>query len=45
MGLTSTAWVGAIVVGLGVIWMLWQMRRPAFLITTLHGQMNDTNTM
>ncbi|ELY4720464.1 MFS transporter [Cronobacter sp. 153480017-3] len=45
MGLTSTAWVGAIVVGLGVIWMLWQMQRPAFLITTLHGQMNDTNTM
>ena len=26
MGLTSTAWVGAIVVGLGIVWMLWQMR-------------------
>ncbi|MFC0709758.1 MFS transporter [Azorhizophilus paspali] len=30
MGLTSTAWLGAGVVVLGVAWMLWQMRRPAF---------------
>ena len=27
MGLTSTAWVGAIAVGLGIVWMLWQMRQ------------------
>jgi predicted MFS family arabinose efflux permease len=26
MGLTSTAWVGAVAVGLGIAWMLWQMR-------------------
>jgi predicted MFS family arabinose efflux permease len=26
MGLTSTAWVGAVAVGLGIVWMLWQMR-------------------
>ncbi len=31
MGLSSTAWVGAMAVGLGVAWMLWQMRRSAFL--------------
>ncbi|MGG2538499.1 MFS transporter [Pseudomonas aeruginosa] len=37
MGLTSTAWVGAVAVGLGIAWMLWQMRRPAFLATRLHG--------
>ncbi|WIA62564.1 MFS transporter [Stenotrophomonas sp. BIO128-Bstrain] len=30
MGLTSTAWVGTIAVGLGIVWMLWQMQRPAF---------------
>lgn len=30
MGLTSTAWVGAVAVGLGIVWMLWQMQRPAF---------------
>lgn len=23
MGLTSTAWVGAVVVGLGIVWMQW----------------------
>lgn len=34
MGLTSTAWVGAAFVGLGIIWMLWQMRRLAFLAAT-----------
>lgn len=28
MGLTSTAWVGAVVVGLAITWLLWQMRRP-----------------
>ncbi|WP_339544222.1 MFS transporter [Pseudomonas sp. RA_35y_Pfl2_P32] len=28
MGLISTAWVGAIVVGLAITWMLWQMRKP-----------------
>lgn len=27
LGLTSTAWVGALAVGLGIVWMLWQMRR------------------
>ncbi|WP_186039822.1 MFS transporter [Burkholderia gladioli] len=37
MGLTSTAWVGAVAVGLGIAWMLWQMRRPAFLVTRLRG--------
>ncbi|MCK9796467.1 hypothetical protein M1B34_01555 [Pseudomonas sp. MAFF 302030] len=37
MGLTSTAWVGAVAVGLGIAWMLWQMRRPAFLGARLHG--------
>ena len=26
MGLTSTAWVGAITAGLAVVWMLWQMQ-------------------
>ncbi|MBN3838702.1 MFS transporter [Burkholderia sp. Ac-20349] len=36
MGLTSTAWVGAVAVGVGSVWMLWQMRRPAFL--TAKGQ-------
>lgn len=29
MGLTSTAWVGAVAVGLGIVWMAWQMRRIA----------------
>lgn len=28
MGLISTAWVGAIVIGLAITWMLWQMRKP-----------------
>lgn len=37
MGLTCTAWVGAVAVGLGIAWMLWQMRRPAFLAGRLHG--------
>ncbi|WP_238704607.1 MFS transporter [Pseudomonas nabeulensis] len=37
MGLTSTAWVGAVAVGLGIVWMLWQMRRPAFLAARLQG--------
>ena len=37
MGLTSTAWVGAIAVGLGFAWMLWQMRRPAFQSVALQG--------
>lgn len=27
MGLTSTAWVGAVAVGLGMVWMLWQMSK------------------
>ena len=30
MGLISTAWVGAMAVVLGIVCMLWQMRRPAF---------------
>lgn len=29
MGLTSTAWVGAIAVGLGIGWMLWQIRQTS----------------
>lgn len=37
MSLTSTAWVGAVAVGLGIAWMLWQMRGPAFLGARLHG--------
>ena len=37
MGLTSTAWVGAVVVGMGIVWMLWQVQRPAFMGTKLHG--------
>lgn len=36
MGLTSTAWVGAVAVGLGIVWMLWQMRRPTFLGARTH---------
>lgn len=28
MGLTSTAWVGVVAVDQGIVWMLWQMRRP-----------------
>ncbi|MEC5343141.1 MFS transporter [Brenneria populi] len=35
IGLTSTAWVGALAVCLGIVWMRWQMRRPAFLIARL----------
>ncbi|WP_423175121.1 MFS transporter [Stenotrophomonas maltophilia] len=35
MGLTSTAWVGAVAVGLGILSMLWQMRRPAFQVERL----------
>ncbi len=37
MGLTSTAWVGAVAVGLGIAWMLWQMRQLSFVSTRLHG--------
>ncbi len=29
LGLISTAWVGAIIVGLGIVWMRWQTRRIA----------------
>ncbi|MBB3103260.1 MFS transporter [Azomonas macrocytogenes] len=31
LGLTSNAWVGAAVVGLGIVWMRWQMRRDEAL--------------
>lgn len=37
MGLISTAWVGAVAVGLGIAWMVWQMRLPAFLGTRVRG--------
>ncbi len=37
IGLASTGWVGAFTVCLGIIWMLWQIRRPAFLDTRVKG--------
>jgi DHA1 family inner membrane transport protein len=37
MGLMSTAWVGAIAVGLGIVWMLWQMRKASAYRVELSG--------
>ncbi|WP_218963665.1 hypothetical protein [Janthinobacterium sp. BJB304] len=37
MGLTGTAWVGAIAVGLGIVWMLWQMRKASAYRVELSG--------
>lgn len=40
-GLANTAWVGAMAVGLGIAWLLWQTQRPGFLGAGLHGQVNE----
>lgn len=34
-GLTSAAWVGAALVGVGIVWMCWQRQRSAFVDTAV----------